>query len=80
MEAKVFVLRFIKGLSYKDVAREIGLWKKDRKTGERVPDQKSVDNAIWRSRPKIKKALERLKITPGSVPFKEKRNAKNSKI
>lgn len=61
MEGKVFVLRFIRGLSYKEVAKELNLYRKDKK-GRQVLDQKSVDNAIWRSRPKIKRTLERLQI------------------
>lgn len=63
MEQKVFVLRFIEGYSYKEVARQLNLYKLD-KEGNRILDQKSVDNAIWRSRPKIKKSLEKLKISP----------------
>lgn len=62
MEQKVFILRFIEGNSYKEVARQLNLYKL--KNGRRVLDQKSVDNAIWRSRPKIKKTLEKLNISP----------------
>ncbi len=62
MEKKVFVLRFMEGFSYREVAKELNLYKV--RYGKKVLDQKSVDNAIWRSRPKIKKALERLHISP----------------
>jgi len=60
-ERKVFVLRVIDGLSYKDVAKHLNLYKIN-KNGVRRLNQKSVDNAIWRSRPKIKKTLEKLQI------------------
>ena len=60
LETKVFILRFIKDLSYKEIAAELGLYKQTKK--KRMLDQKSVDNAIWRSRPKIKKVLEKLNI------------------
>jgi hypothetical protein len=60
LETKVFILRFIKDLSYKEIAAELGLYKQTKK--KRILDQKSVDNAIWRSRPKIKKVLEKLNI------------------
>lgn len=63
MEKKVFVLRFMEGYSYKEVAKELGLYKTNKK-GNKILDQKSVDNAIWRSRPKIKRSLERLNINP----------------
>jgi RNA polymerase sigma-H factor len=60
MEQKVFVLRFIEGYSYKEVAEKLHLYKT--RKGKRVLDAKSIDNAIVRSRPKIKKSLEKLNI------------------
>jgi hypothetical protein len=85
MEKKVFVLRFIKGYSYKEVAKELNLYKKRRKNGRKVLDQKSVDNAIWRSRPKIKKVLEKLNLSTNCLNMNfcergNKNNGKNSKI
>jgi hypothetical protein len=62
MEQKVFVLRFIEGYSYKEVAEKLHFYKM--RKGKRVLDAKSIDNAIVRSRPKIKKALEKLNINP----------------
>lgn len=59
MEHKVFVLRFIEGYSYKEIAKKLS-------TREKKYNQKSVDNAIWRSRPKIKKVLEKLDISPSA--------------
>lgn len=63
MESKVFYLRFIEHLSYRDIAIELSFFKKDRQNHD-IPDQKSVDNAIMRSRPKIKKVLEKLGLAP----------------
>jgi RNA polymerase sporulation-specific sigma factor len=83
MEKKVFVLRFIKDYSYKEIALELNLFKKRRKNGKKVLDQKSVDNAIWRSRPKIKKVLEKLNLnTEINLKNKKKvkKNVKNPKI
>ena len=62
MEKKVFVLRMIKGYSYKEIAKELNLYKINKKTKKSMLDAKSVDNAIWRSKPKIKKALTELEI------------------
>jgi len=59
-EKMVFILRFIRDLSYKEVAEELKLYKLNKKK-EYVLDHKSVDNAIWRSRPKIKKTIEKLR-------------------
>lgn len=72
MEQKVFVLRFIDGLSYREIAIELGLKKRDSKSKKWSYDQKSVDNAIWRSRPKIKKAMERLHINHSKFNLDEK--------
>jgi len=83
MEQKVFVLRFIEGYSYKEVAKQLNLYK-IKSNGKKTLDQKSVDNAIWRSRPKIKKALEKLKISPKEfkieVKILKKRKEKRRKI
>jgi RNA polymerase sigma factor (sigma-70 family) len=74
MESSIFVLRFIEGYSYKEVAETLKLYKRNKKgkyivdkEGEYVVDQKSVDNAICRSRPKIKKTLEKLNIIPKNI-------------
>jgi len=85
MEAHVFYLRFILGYSYKEIAKELDFYKKSKKTGETVLDQKAVDNAIWRSRPKIKKALEKLKISPKFIrcakkPLKKTTKKKKTRI
>lgn len=72
MEKKIFVLRFIEGHSYKEVADILNLKKIDAESGEVRLDQKSVDNAIWRSRPKIKKVLETLKINPDFIDEQER--------
>ncbi len=66
MEAKVFYLRFIEHNSYRDIAIELGFFKKV--NGKALPDHKSVDNAIVRSRPKIKRVLESLGLTPKDMP------------
>lgn len=63
METKVFYLRFIERDSYKDIALKLGFVKYN-KEGKELPDQKAVDNAIMRSRPKIKKVLEKLNLAP----------------
>ena len=62
MEKRVFILRMIKCYSYKEIAKELKLYKKDMKTEKMKLDSKSVDNAIWRSKPKIKKSLKDLGI------------------
>ena len=77
MEQKVFVLRFIERYTYKEVASLLNLYKIDNE-GMRVVDQKSVDNAIGRSRPKIKKALQKLKISPKE--FNKEFNNEKEKI
>ena len=69
METEVFKLRFILGYSYKEIAKELKFYKKS-KSNRKVLDQKAVDNAIWRSRPKIKKALEKLQICPKIIKCK----------
>jgi RNA polymerase sigma factor (sigma-70 family) len=80
MEQKVFVLRFIEGYSYKEIAEKLDIFKINKKTGRKIYDQKSVDNAIWRSRPKIKKVLEKLKINPKYFDEEEeKTNKKQNK-
>ena len=63
MEKKVFVFRFIEGYSYKEVASILKYYKTG-KDGIKSLDSKSIDNAIVRSRPKIKKTLSRLNINP----------------
>lgn len=63
LEQKIFVLRFMEGYSYKEIAEKLNLTRTT-SSGREVLDQKSVDNAIWRSRPKIKKVLERLGLSP----------------
>ena len=83
MEEKVFYLRFIEHLSYKDIAAELELYKED-EDGTMFPDQKSVDNAIMRSRPKIKKVLEKLGLRPKELSkilqSSRKTNDNNKKI
>lgn len=79
MEKKVFYLRFMKALSYKEVAKELGLYKTGR-NGKKVLDPKSVDNAIWRSRPKIKKVLEKLKLNKKRTSSKEKKIGIDQKV
>lgn len=64
MESQVFYKRFIDRMSYKEIAVDLNMTRLDERTGKTVPDQKSVDNAIWRSRPKIRKVLEKLGIGP----------------
>jgi len=83
MEKKIFVLRIIKFYSYKEIAEELNLYKVSKK-GKITLDTKSVDNAIWRSKPKIKKALEDLKIHKkyqikilSNFEKKEKKNGTN---
>ena len=63
METKVFVLRFIKSYSYKEIAEELKLYKINKRSGRKRLDCKSIDNSVCRSKPKIKKALYRLNIT-----------------
>jgi RNA polymerase sigma factor (sigma-70 family) len=81
MEAKVFYLRFMEHYSYKDIAIELGFFKKGK--AKASPDQKSIDNAIMRSRPKIKKVLEKLGLSPKDIlnpPKKKKDNSLRQKI
>lgn len=70
LEQKIFVLRFMEGYSYKEIAKKLHLTKPG-KEGKEILDQKSVDNAIWRSRPKIKKVLERLGLSPDYLDEEE---------
>lgn len=77
METRVFYYRFIEGLSYKEIAFELHLIKMDEE-GEVFPDQKSVDNAIMRSRPKIKKVLEKQGLGPKDLNYIFKKKKKNS--
>lgn len=66
LEQKIFVLRFMEGYSYKEIAKKLNLTR-IAPSGKEVLDQKSVDNAIWRSRPKVKKVLERLGLSPDYI-------------
>lgn len=77
LEGNVFILRFMEENSYKEIAEKLGLFKKSGK--RQVPDQKAVDNAIWRSRPKIKKVLEKLKLNPKSFDKKIGKKKKSVK-
>ena len=72
MEAKVFYLRFINGYSYKEIAEELRLYRFTKKKRKKVLDCKSVDNSVYRSKPKIKKALSRLNITTDLFEFEVK--------
>lgn len=72
MEARVFILRYIDHLSYKQIAKELSLFKPDSKIKVKILDQKAVDNAIWRSKPKIKKTFIRLGLDPGEYLKKNK--------
>jgi len=78
LEQKVFYLRFIQEMSYKEIAKELKLKKRNKKTKKTILDQKSVDNAIWRSRPKIKKVLKSIGIHCGSFSVKKKRKKKKA--
>jgi RNA polymerase sigma factor (sigma-70 family) len=55
LEAKVFYLRYFEHLNYKEIAKKLSLYKTDSACNRKILNQKAVDNAIWRSRPKIKK-------------------------
>jgi RNA polymerase sigma-H factor len=85
MESKVFYLRFIEHMSYRDIAVELNFFKTNKK-GTKTPDQKSVDNAIMRSRPKIKRVLEKMGLAPkdfseflkSSVFSEDKKSGKKS--
>lgn len=76
MEQRVFILRYIDESSYREIAEKLGLFKEDEITGEIVYDQKSVDNAIWRSRPKIRRVLEKLNLNPYVFDRKSKKGRK----
>lgn len=67
MESKVFVLRYIEHYSYKEIAKQLGFYKIDPKLNVKILDQKAVDNAIWRSKPKIKKILEKLGLNSSEL-------------
>jgi len=64
MESRVFVLRYMEHYSYKEIAKELNFYKLDSRLKIKILDQKAVDNAIWRSKPKIKKILEKLGLNP----------------
>ena len=78
MESKVFVLRFMEGNSYKEIAQELCLYKRKNK---KALDTKAVDNSIWRSRPKIKKTLEKLMLSSDlfSRPMRKKSRKRRTK-
>lgn len=78
MEARVFVLRYIEHYSYKEIAKELDLYKLDLKLKVKILDQKAVDNAIWRSKPKIKKVLEKMGLNPTEF-IKENKKASGRK-
>jgi len=78
MEKKVFVLRFMEGYTYREIAEKLNLTKRE-KNGDIEYDQKSVDNAIWRSRPKIKKVLEKLNIRQCFLGSDKKKKSKKKK-
>jgi len=64
MESKIFILRYMEHYSYKEISKELDLYKIDRRLKVKILDQKAVDNAIWRSKPKIKNILEKLGLNP----------------
>ena len=80
LESSVFYLRYFEHLSYKEIAKKLKLYKVDTTLNRKILDPKAVDNAIWRSRPKIRKVLQREGLDPNIIERKRKKTKERKKL